>query len=42
MDDSIADYLWDKSGSPDPEIQHLELLLSVFRYRPQSFKWPSA
>lgn len=27
------DYLWDKSGEPDPEIEHLEELLGELRYR---------
>jgi hypothetical protein len=26
------DYLWDRSGEPDPEIQHLETLLGRFRH----------
>jgi hypothetical protein len=26
------DYLWDRSGEPDPEIQHLETLLAKFRH----------
>lgn len=26
------EYLWDRSGQPDPEIEHLEKLLSPFRY----------
>jgi hypothetical protein len=26
------DYLWDRSGEPDPEIQHLERLLGKFRH----------
>ena len=26
------DYLWDRSGEPDPEIQHLEALLERFRH----------
>jgi len=26
------DYLWDRSGAPDPEIQHLETLLGKFRH----------
>ena len=26
------DYLWDRSGAPDPEIQRLESVLSEFRY----------
>lgn len=27
------DYLWDKSGTPDPEIEKLENALQVFRYK---------
>src|SRR3984893_1464720 len=27
-----ADYLWDGSGEPDPEIQRLEALLGKFRH----------
>ncbi len=27
------DYLWDRSGAPDPEIEHLEQALSALRYR---------
>jgi hypothetical protein len=27
------EYLWDRSGEPDPEIERLEELLSPFRYR---------
>jgi hypothetical protein len=30
-DDRINDYLWDGSGPPDPEIQHLERALGRFR-----------
>ena len=26
------DYLWDRSGEPDPQIQHLETLLAKFRH----------
>ena len=26
------DYLWDRSGEADPEIQHLEKLLGKFRH----------
>lgn len=33
-------YLWDKSGEPDEEIQHLESLLSDFRYQPRPFVVP--
>jgi FecR protein len=28
----MHDYLWDRSGTPDPEIQRLESLLSEFRH----------
>lgn len=34
------DYLWDKSGKPDPEIARLEELLGEFRHRGQEPKWP--
>jgi len=27
------DYLWDKSGEPDPDIQHLENVLGHYRYQ---------
>jgi len=29
----MSDYLWDKSGTPDPEVERLERLLEPFRYR---------
>ena len=29
------DYLWDKSGAPDPEIQQLEEILGTLRYQPK-------
>jgi hypothetical protein len=29
------DYLWDKSGEPDPEIQQLEEILGTLRYQPK-------
>lgn len=35
-------YLWDKSGEPDEEIQHLESLLSEFRYQPRPLVLPEA
>ena len=28
----ISDYLWDRSGEPDPEIQRLESLLAEFQH----------
>jgi hypothetical protein len=34
------EYLWDKSGEPDPEIQQLEEILGTLRYQPQELKIP--
>ena len=34
------DYLWDKSGEPDPEIQELEELLAPLRYQPKPLELP--
>lgn len=34
------DYLWDKSGPPDPEIQQLENILGTLRYQPKPFEIP--
>jgi hypothetical protein len=34
------DYLWDKSGEPDPEIQQLEEILGTLRYQPKPFEAP--
>lgn len=31
--DPLGDYLWDRTGQPDPEIQKLEVLLAEFRHR---------
>ena len=31
--DPPGDYLWDRTGQPDPEIQKLEMLLGEFRHR---------
>jgi len=36
----MSDYLWDKSGTPDPEVERLETLLEQFRYRPGSVRGP--
>lgn len=33
-------YLWDRSGEPDAEIQELEELLGSLRYKPQPFDIP--
>lgn len=35
-----GDYLWDKTGEPDPEIQQLEEILGTLRYRPQPLEMP--
>ena len=32
------DYLWNKSGEPDPQIQQLEEILGTLRYRPTPLK----
>ena len=34
------DYLWDKSGEPDPQIQQLEEILGALRYQPKPLKLP--
>ena len=35
------DYLWDKSGDPDPQIQELEELLEPLRYQPKPLELPN-
>jgi hypothetical protein len=35
------DYLWDKSGEPDPQIQQLEEILGTLRYQPRPLNLPS-
>ena len=35
------DYLWDKSGEPDPEIQELEQILAPLRYQPTPLELPN-
>ena len=35
------DYLWDKSGEPDPQIQQLEEILGTLRYQPKPFEVPA-
>lgn len=35
-----GDYLWDKTGEPDPEIQQLEEVLSTLRYEPRPLEIP--
>lgn len=34
------DYLWDKSGEPDPQIQQLEEILGTLRYQPKPLALP--
>lgn len=34
------DYLWDKSGDPDPEIKELEEILAPLRYQPKPLILP--
>jgi hypothetical protein len=33
-------YLWDRSGEPDPEVQKLEEILGTLRYQPQPLRIP--
>jgi hypothetical protein len=35
------DYLWDKTGQPDPEIQQLEDILGTLRYQPKPLALPN-
>jgi hypothetical protein len=34
-------YLWDRSGEPDPEIQELEKILGTLRYQPRPLEIPA-
>ena len=34
------EYLWDKSGEPDPEVQQLEEILGTLRYQPRPLEIP--
>ncbi len=34
------DYLWDKSGEPDPQIRQLEEILGTLRYQPTPLEIP--
>ena len=36
-----GDYLWDKTGEPDPEIQQLEEILGALRYEPGPLEIPA-
>ena len=35
------DYLWDRSGEPDPELQRLEEILGTLRYQPRALAIPA-
>lgn len=37
---SHDDYLWDRSGDPDPEIQQLEQVMSTLRHQPRPLAIP--
>jgi hypothetical protein len=39
MTEPIEDYLWDKSATPDPEVEHLERLLSTLRLQASEPAW---
>jgi hypothetical protein len=36
----MSDYLWDKSGEPDAEVERLEELLKDLRYQPRELELP--
>ena len=36
------DYLWDKTGEPDPQIKQLEEILGTLRYQPKPLQLPVA
>ena len=38
---SDDNYLWDKTGEPDPEVQQLEEILGTLRYQPRSLEIPA-
>src|ERR1700730_4342793 len=35
------DYLWDRTGEPDTEVQELEEVLSTLRYQPRPLELPA-
>src|SRR5215467_12217467 len=35
------DYLWDKTGEPDPQVQELEEILGSLRYQPKPLQIPN-
>jgi hypothetical protein len=40
MKEMKDNYLWDRSGEPDPEVQKLENILGTLRYQPQPLEIP--
>jgi hypothetical protein len=36
-----GDYLWDRTGEPDPEVQQLEEILGTLRYQPRPLVIPA-
>jgi hypothetical protein len=36
-----SDYLWDRTGEPEPEIQELEKILGTLRYQPRALEIPA-
>jgi hypothetical protein len=40
MKEMEDNYLWDRSGEPDPEVQKLEEILGTLRYQPQPLRIP--
>ena len=36
-----GDYLWDKTGEPDPEVQELEEIFGTLRYQPRPLEIPA-
>jgi hypothetical protein len=41
MNDLNEDYLWDRTGEPDPEIKKLEEILGTLRYQPRPLEIPA-
>jgi predicted negative regulator of RcsB-dependent stress response len=37
-----SDYLWDKTGEPDPKVQELEEILGTLRYQPRPLSIPES
>lgn len=37
----MSDYLWDKTGEPDEDVEQLEELLSSLRFQPRTFEVPA-